>query len=151
MSVFYNDSELQMETNLILCIEEHYNKDDYSLVDTRLFIGWSEEDTDYFVRGKREDSEHHKYAPYAFHCKSINDLYNFIEFVVGKKKNVSVTLYNYNKIDKIAVSDMTYELFKEQMDINYEIAAYDEVKLKRSLLVKWLRMIQNAYNWILDI
>jgi len=37
----YNDSELQMDTQFILCIEEHDNKKDENSIDTRLFIGYS--------------------------------------------------------------------------------------------------------------
>ncbi len=31
--------------------------------------------------------------------------------------------------------------------INYEIAAYDGVKLKRVQIKKYLRMLKNMYNW----
>ena len=39
------------------------------------------------------------------------------------------------------------EFFEEQMDHQYEIVGYDDVKLKRSQTVNWLRMLQNTYNW----
>ena len=151
MAEFYNDTELQMDTNLILCIEEHDCEHDDTLIDNRVFIGWNIQDSDYYVRGKRQDTKNSKYVPYAFHCDSTSDMYNFIEFVMGTKRNVSVTLYNYNNIDEMADSDLTYDFFEEQMDHQYEIVAYDDVKLKRSQTVKYLRMLQSTYNWTRNV
>jgi hypothetical protein len=150
MTEFYNDSESQMDSNLILCIEEHDNETDSTLIDNRIFIGWNIQDRDYYVRGKRQDTLKFKYVPYAFHCDSTHDLYNFIKFTIGQKRNVSVILYNYNNIDKLHDTELTYEFFEEQMDHEYEIAAYDEMRLKRSTLMNWLRMLQNTYNWNYD-
>jgi len=151
---FYNDSELQMESKLILCIEEHDNRKDLYSVDTRLFIGWSNQDNDYFIRGKRVDIGTKEFVPYAFRCDSTDELYDFIEFVVGSRSNTSIILYNYNNIDmnssnssSLKDDDLTYEFFEEHMDRNYEIAAYDRVRLKRGQIKKYLRMLKNMYNW----
>ena len=147
MAEFYNDSESKTDTNLILCIEEHDKESDYTSIDNRIFIGWSLNDNDYYIRGKRQDTTTSEYVPYAFHCDSSHDLYNFIEFVIGKKRNISVALYNYNNIDDLNDKDLTYEFFEEQMEHQYELAAYDGIKLKRSTVVNWLRMLKNTYNW----
>jgi len=153
----YNDSELQMSSKLILCIEEHDNRKISASVDTRLFIGWSNHDNDYFIRGKREDIGSKQFVPYAFRCDSTDELYNFIEFVVGPRSNTSIILYNFNNIESnssnssnsVSLKDdeLTYEFFEENMDRNYEIAAYDKVKLKRNEIKKYLRMLKNTYNW----
>lgn len=151
---FYNDSELQMESKLILCIEEHDNRKDPYSVDTRLFIGWSNQDNDYYIRGKRVDIGSKEFVPYAFRCDSTDELYDFIEFVVGSRSNTSIILYNYNNIDtnssnSVTLKDdeLTYEFFEENMDRNYEVAAYDRVRLKREKIKKYLRMLKNMYNW----
>lgn len=144
MSIFfYNDSSLQMDSQLILCIEE---KDDLG-IDTRLFIGWSNKDNDYYVRGKRQDTNNQEFVPYAFHCESSNDLYDFIEFVIDPHSSKSIILYNFNNMDGLTNDEMTYEFFEENMDRNYEIAAYDKVKFKRRQITKYLRMLKNTYNW----
>lgn len=151
---FYNDSELQMESKLILCIEEHDDRNDSSSVDTRLFIGWNNQNNDYFIRGKRVDIGSKEFVPYAFHCDSTDELYDFIEFVVGSRSNTSIILYNYNNIvmnssnsASLKDDDLTYEFFEEHMDRNYEIAAYDRVRLKCGQIKKYLRMLKNMYNW----
>lgn len=143
----YNDSELQMDTRLILCIAEHDNKMDPNSVDNRLFIGWSVQDNDYFVRGKREDIGLNEFVPYAFRCEHTDDLYDFIEFVVGPKSRASIELYNYNNTESMDTDEITYEFLEENMDRNYEIAAYDDVKLKRRQITTYLRMLKNSYNW----
>lgn len=148
----YNDSELQMNSKLILCIEEHDNGNKTNFVDTRLFIGWNEEGNVFFVRGKRQDIGSAEFVPYAFDSKSTNELYDFIKFVVGSKRNISIVLYNYNNIDtnrnitksKLKYDEFTYEFFEDNMNRNYEIAAYDNVKLKRPQIKMYLRMLINV-------
>jgi hypothetical protein len=144
---YYNDSELQMDSSLILCIEECENTTNSNSIDTRLFIGWDNETDDYYVRGKRQDIGSKEFVPYAFRCESTNDLYDFIEFAVGTRSLASVVLYNFNNMEGDHTDNLTYEFFENNMDRNYEIAAYDEVKLKRSQITKYLRMLKNTYNW----
>ena len=147
----YNDSELQMDSKLILCIEQQdTTREPTNSVDTRLFIGWSCQDNDYFVRGKRQDIGVTEFVPYAFRCEHTDELYDFIEFAVGPYSDASIVLYNYNNIDNLSTVDddeLTYEFFEENMDRNYEIAAYDEVTLTRRQITKYLRMLKNTYNW----
>jgi len=143
----YNDSELQMDTQFILCIEEHDNKKNENSIDTRLFIGYSSRDDDYFVRGKREDMGCREFVPYGFRCDSEDELYDFIEFVVGPRSSTSIILYNFNNLEGIYDDDLTYEFFESHTDRDYEVVAYDGVKLRRSQITKYLRMLKNTYNW----
>lgn len=141
---YYQDSELQMDSNLILCIEEKHNDN----VDSRIFIGWSTSDNDFYVRGKRVGKKNNdKYVPYAFHCEKVSDLCNFLLFVIGRECNASITLYNYNNIDNVSDDDLTYEFFEELMDKYYEIAGYDNAQLSKKMLVSYLNMLKKTYNW----
>jgi hypothetical protein len=141
----YNDSDLQMNSQLILCIKEHDSKEDKNSIDTLLFIGWSYTDNVYYVRGKRQDICSNNFVPYAFNCEYDYNLYDFIEFVVGYKKTSSIILYNFNNISEMECNDITYEFLEENMDINYEIAGYDNVKVKRLEIVKYLKMLKNMF------
>jgi hypothetical protein len=142
----YNDSELQMDTHFILCIEEHDNKKDRSSIDTRLFIGYSSKYDDYYIRGKRQDIGSREFVPYAFRCDSTNDLYDFIKFAVCPHSKTSIILYNFNNLEGYSNDELTYEFFEENIDRNYEVAAYDNVKMKRNQITKYLRMLKNTYN-----
>jgi hypothetical protein len=137
-----------MDSQLILCIEEHESKKNPKLIDNRVFIGWSVNDNHYFVRGKRQDIRSNEFVPYAFRCESTNDLYDFIEFVIGNRKLHSIVLYNFNNLRECYDDDLTYEFFEDQIDKNYEIAAYDNVKLKRCEIKKYLRMLRNIKTCI---
>jgi hypothetical protein len=144
MSYFlYNDSELQTDTHFVLCIEE---RDTITPVDTRLFIAWNRVDKDYFVRGRREDTKKSNYVPYAFHCEKANNIYDFINFVIGDSK-VNLILYNFNNIATMNVNEITYEFLEGHMDKNYEVTGYDDCKLHKKEIVRYLRFLKNAYNW----
>jgi hypothetical protein len=143
----YPDSELQMDSMLILCIEENDGHNHTNPVDNRIFIGYDHRDDDYYLRGKRQDTSRTAYVPYAFHCDTENEIFDFLGFVIGRCENVSITLYNYNNMDKEETDHLTYEFFEEHMDPNYEIAAYDNIKLKRDIMIRHLRMLKNLYNW----
>jgi hypothetical protein len=43
--------------------------------------------------------------------------------------------------------ELTYEFFESQTDRDYEVVAYDGVKLKRRQIKKYLRILKNTYNW----
>ena len=142
----YTDSELQMDTHFILCIEECDSANTNSQVDTRLFIGWNIKDKDYFVRGKRDDTTRTNYVPYAFHCESAQDLYDFIKITMGDSQ-VNYILYNFNNIDLIPIDEITYEFLEENMDKNYEVTGYDDSGMTRSKTLRYLRVLKNTYNW----
>lgn len=144
----YNDTELQMDSMLILCIEEHDNNNNLESVDNRIFIGYDYSSNDYFLRGKRQDIGSREYVPYAFHCETSIGIFNFLEFVIGRKDNVSIVLYNYNNICDDDIDNITYDYFEEQMCANYEIAAYDGAKLTRDMMITNLKMLKNMYNWV---
>jgi len=137
----YTDSELQTNTQLILCIEECDSKILYCPIDSRLFIGWSYETGKFFVRGRRDDTRLSSYVPYAFQCILERDLYDFITFVLGKS-NSNIILYNFNNITQTNVDEITYEFLEHNMDQNYEIAGYNDYKPKRSEILTYLRMLR---------
>ena len=138
----YNDSELQMDTQLILCFEERDDNNVTSPIDTRLFIGWS---NDFFVRGKRQDYKTSRYVPFAFHTVSVKVLCNFIELTIGLS-NMNIILYNFNNMIDLKDKELTYEFFDEQLDKNYEISAYDKISFTQKKLINYLRMLKCARN-----
>ena len=148
--MYYNDSNLQMNSQLILCIkayegEENYSKENNNSIDTIMFIGWSYTDNVYYIRGKRQDISDKNFVPYAFKSENENNLYNFIEFVVSFKQPSTIILYNFNNISEMECNDITYEILEEHMDINYEIFGYENVKVTRLEIVKCLKLLKNLF------
>ena len=142
MSIFvYNDSQLQMDSRLILCIEEQDNENINSPVDTRLFIGWDCVNNNYYIRGRRQDTKSSDYVPYSFRFKSMMEVYNFVEFVMGTKDTTHIILYNYNNMTSLDCEEVTYDFFQENLDKNYEIAGYNDMQLKREPILKLLLLL----------
>ena len=138
----YNESDLQMNSQLILCIKD---QDINNSVDTILFVGWDYIDNVYYIRGKRQDICDKNFVPYALQCENDYDIYNFIEFVIGSKKTSSIILYNFNNINEMKCNDITYDFLEENIDINYEIAGYDNVKVKRLNILQCLKLLKNVH------
>ncbi len=137
-----------MDTNLILCIEDHDDPSDKSSIDNRLFIGWDWSNKDYLIRGKRQDTTVSNYVPFSFHCDSTRSLMDFIKLAMGKNTFKSITLYNFNNLEGLDTdSELTYEFFEEHMDHQYEISGYDYVKIGNRELMSYVRMLQATYNW----
>ena len=127
--LLYNDSKLQMESRLILCVEEQDNENINSKIDNRLFIGWDCLNNNFFVRGRRQDTKNSDFVPYSFTFKSVAYVYDFVEFVIGKTATTNIIMYNYNNISSLYDEDLTYEFFQEHLDKNYEISGYDGIKI----------------------
>jgi len=139
--LLYNDSNLQMESRLILCIEEHDAENINSPVDTRLFIGWDSLTNEFYVKGRRQDTQISDYVPFSFRFRSTIDVYEFVVFVMGKKDTTSIILYNYNNMSSLYDEELTYEFFQDNLDKNYEIAGYDSMKLNINLFIKLLGLL----------
>lgn len=139
----YRDSELQMDSHLILCIEEVEVKDDFKSLDNRIFIGWDKETQQFYLRGKRQNIGSKDFVPYALSYSSSDNLFNFIQFTVGTNETSSVVLYNFNNVNRLKLDDLTYDYLESLIDKNYEIAGYDRVKIRRKSFIKWLYMLVN--------
>jgi hypothetical protein len=145
-TTLYPESELQMNTNFILCIEEIDTNNLRFPIDTRLFIGWDENNRDFFIRGKRQDTLRSSYVPFAFNSDSSRDLFDIIKFIVGDN-NINIILYNFNNTYDKEIDELTYEFFEEQMNSNYEIGGYNDLKYTRKSMVRCLKMLRNSYTW----
>ena len=143
-TTLYPETELQMDTEFILCIEEVDSDNNRYPIDTRLFICWNEPHNSYFVRGRRQDTQRSAYVPFAFNCASSRALFDIIKFIVGYN-NINIILYNFNKTYDMDLDDLTYEFFEKHMNTNYEIGGYNDLKCRRKNMIRWLMMLQNSY------
>jgi hypothetical protein len=149
LKLAYIDSDLQMDTNLILCIEEIDKKNILHPIDNRIFIGWDISCNSYYIRGKRQDINKKQFVPYAFCCHSTKDLYEILDFILGKDL-FNIILYNYNNMDNIKSNDLPYEFFEKYIDKSYEIAGYNAIKFNKKIL-KFIRILKNTYNVVQEL
>jgi hypothetical protein len=134
----------QTDSYLTLCIEER-DGNDYNKIVHRIFLSYDVEQESYVIYGRPQriaiDSE-----PYFFRCDKSSDMYKFVKFLLGKKTQCSYTLYNYNNMP-FDLEGVDYFFMEENMDIRYELAAYDNVRLTKVDFRKILRMLKNVYNF----
>ena len=136
----YDDSEEQTKSKLVMLIR---NNDEPQL---SLFIGWDSIKNDYFVRGRKSDTNN---VPFAFHCDDTNDLYDFIVLTTGKRGAKDVTIYNFNNIFYLRDDEYVwnFEFFESYVDPNYVIVSNQYNTLHREPMVKYLRLLKYMYNW----
>jgi hypothetical protein len=139
----YNDSINQFESKLILCIDELETN---GQIDTRLFVGWDETSSKYFIKGKRLDTESLQFVPYSFLCESKHDVYLFIICIIDKHNRINYTLYNFNNITFRLKEDLSYEFFERHMDREYEIIGYDDESINKRNLYNMFTLMRNVYN-----
>ena len=59
---------------------------------------------------------------------------------------MNIILYNFNNIIDLKDKELTYEFFDEQLDKNYEICAYDKIRLTKKKLINYLRILKCTRN-----
>jgi hypothetical protein len=105
----------------------------------------------YIVNGKRQDIISKKgrnktnLKPFVFCASESSDIVEFILLTFGHKKLMNYILYNYNNLPEDAC-DMTYEFMESNMDRRYEIAAFDNIWVRRNLVQRLCRLTKNLYN-----
>jgi len=134
----------QTDSYLTLCIEER-DDNNYDAILNRLFLSYDIEQESYVVYGKSNrmaiDNQ-----PYFFRANKSADMYKFVKFVVGKDAYSSYTLYNYNNMP-FDLEGVDYDFMEANMDIRFELSAYDKVRLSKRSFIKNLRMLKNVYNF----
>lgn len=133
------------DSYLTLCIEERESLNNYATIVNRLFISYDIENESYVVYGKGSnvgiDNEQ-----FFFRSDRSADLYKFVRFVIGKDSYSSYTLYNYNNMP-FDLEEVDYYFMESNMDIRYELAAYDNMRLNKRDFRRNLHVLKNVYNF----
>ena len=129
---------------LVLKLEEF--KVESNEIDTTLYILYDTRKDMYLIRGERKWTLNRKFLSYSFECESVNDLADFIEYVVPSHNLVNEVLYNYDNFPENS-NDITYDFLHDYDHSDYEISGYNDKKLKRSRLLRNLRILRNIFNY----
>ena len=147
----YLNEESEQDSCLVLCIEEFDNVSDFSEIDTRVFVSYNEVTNLYVVNGKRADVFSKKgrnktnFQPYMFCADSSNDVLDFLTLTLNRNGKFSYILFNYNNLS-YDLAEMNYEFMEQNMDRNYEIAAYDNIDYNRKKFRQLIKLTKNMYN-----
>ena len=148
----YLNEEKEIDSCLVVCFEENdSSKEQLGGIDTRLFVTYDHTTKMYIVNGKRQDiiskngRNRTNLKPFVFCAGASSDIVEFILLTFGHKKLMNYILYNYNNLPEDAC-DMTYEFMESNMDRRYEIAAFDNIWVRRNLVQRLCRLTKNLYN-----
>lgn len=146
------NEENEIDSCLVVCFEEHEtNQDGDDSIDTRLFVTYDHATSAYVVNGKRQDIFSKKgrnktqLKPFVFCASESGDIVDFIMLTFSGSNSLSYIMYNYNNLPEDAC-EMTYEFMESNMDRRYEIAAFDNVDVKRNSIRRLVRLTKNMYN-----
>jgi hypothetical protein len=146
------DLDTLQNSCLVLCIEER-GDNNYNQIDTRLFVTYDFVEETFVLYGKREnklDSEdghiQTMFRPLFFRFTKKHEIYNCIELLISRESNCSYTLYNYDNMPYNCDTVNYYDL-ADNMNFNYELVMYDDVKIRRHKLMPILSTIRQAFNF----
>ena len=130
---------------LVLMIEEIEDHNGVLVVDTRLFVFYDTMYDCYNVRGQRSGTTRVDYQPYAFRCRNLDAVADFIRFILCKQNQWCFTLYNYNNLSYYS-GEITYDNLVLNQCVSKEIAGYDNSTFTRKELKNVLSLLMNVYN-----
>jgi hypothetical protein len=134
------------DSYLTLCIEERDSLNNYETIANRLFISYDIEQQSYVVYGKSVRPVGIDNEQYFFRSDKSSDMYKFVRFIISKESYSSYTLYNYNNMP-FDLEGVDYYFMEANMDIRYELAAYDNMRIKKQDFRRNLHMLKNVYNF----
>lgn len=135
---------------LVLKIEE--NRTDYpGKIDTRIFVLYDKNEKKYIIRGKRdnykvEDNIHVTPASFSFQCDRAKHVESFIRFIVCSFNTINLRLYNFDNLPEDS-DEITYYFLEDNVDLDYEIAGYDNEKYSKETLITTLKNLKNVFNY----
>jgi hypothetical protein len=132
------------DSYLVFCFEERCD-DDYDKITNRLFVSYDVEQLSYVVYGRRQ-SETLEFEQFFFRSDRSKDMYKFFKFMLGDKAELSYTLFNYNNMP-FDLEEVDYYFMEGNMAISHELAAYDEVTLKRKNFREMMHLLKRVYNF----
>jgi len=115
-------------------------------VDTTVYVFYDKKEHNYVIRGQRRCSPLHQSCTYSFVSEDVNDLADFLQYIICKDNEVNEILYNYDNFP-LDSNDITFDFLKEYDHNDFEISGYNKQKLGRKRLIKTLRMLRNVFNY----
>jgi len=115
------------------------------VIDTTVYVLYDKREHKYVVRGKRRWSPKFQSPSYAYECENIDDLADFLQYIICPYNKVNEILYNYNNLP-FSSSEITFDFLNENDHSFYEISGYNNKNLNRKRLLRNLRMLRKVSN-----
>jgi hypothetical protein len=115
-------------------------------VDTTVYVFYDKKEHNYVIRGQRRWSPVYHSCSYSFVSEDVNDLADFLQYIICKDNYVNEVLFNYDNLPVVS-NEITFEFLNQFDHDDYEISGYNNQKLGRKRLLKNLRMLRNVFNY----
>jgi hypothetical protein len=115
-------------------------------VDTTVYVFYDKKEHNYVIRGQRRWTPVYNSCSYSFVSEDVNDLADFLQYIICKDNRVNEVLFNYDNLP-VDSNDITFEFLNQYDHDDYEISGYNNQKLGRKRLLKNLRMLRNVFNY----
>jgi hypothetical protein len=137
-------TEFALPDCLVLKLEEVESTTEK--VDTTVYVFYDKKEHNYVIRGQRRWTPLQQSCTYSFVSEDVNDLADFVQYIICKSNAVNEVLFNYDNLP-VDSNEITFEFLKQHDHDDYEISGYNKQKLGRKRLLKNLRMLRNVFNY----
>lgn len=117
---------------------------DTDIIDNTIYITYDNRHGKYLIRGKRNTLKVQS-CEYSYECTSARDLADFIQYLICPENLVHEVLYSYETLPEDP-DDITFDYLAEYDHPFFEISGYNYQQVKRTSLLKKLRMLRNITN-----
>jgi hypothetical protein len=82
---------------------------------------------------------------FGYKCPDVNDLFTFIELIVGRKNKININLYIFSNF-KAMKNIPTYDVMEEYIDKTNKVSSHNNTYLKKERMVNYFNMLKNLNN-----
>lgn len=118
---------------------------DTNVVDSTVYVLYDKREHKYVVRGQRKWTQKTQSCQYSYDCDCVDDLADFLQYIVCPSNRVNEVLYNYNNLP-FSSNDISFDFLNENDHSDYEISGYNGKKMSRKRLFRNLRMLRTVSN-----
>lgn len=132
--------------SLVLKIEEVFTREDNTeQIDNTVFIFFDRIENCYFLRGKRNNTSRVKFNTYNFKCDDIDEVVNFLSFIIDNYNLLNYTLYNIKELP-CSSDEINFNFLVNNSRYKYEIVGYDSEVFSNEILRNRLKLVKTVYN-----
>ena len=113
--------------------------------DNTIYVLYDNKAREYIIRGVRSPSYKTVFDTYSFRCHSTKVVGDFLYLTIDGSNIVSYALYNCNDLP-YSSDEITSELLDESCVKRVEVIGYDNMKLERKTLQKYVDIVGNMFN-----
>lgn len=114
-------------------------------IDNTIYVLYDSAEREYIIRGVRSATYKRVFDTYSFRCHSTKVVVDFLTVTIDGSNPVSYALYNCNDLP-YSSDEITSELLDESCVKTSEVVGYDNMKLERKTLRKYVDIVGSMLN-----